>query len=95
MTSSHTEEGVTSSHTIGMKTAVSIPDEVFDMADALAGKLGISRSQLYANAVAEFVAKHRMRDITARLNDVYATESAELDSATKRAQLNSVRSSEW
>jgi metal-responsive CopG/Arc/MetJ family transcriptional regulator len=86
---------MTSGYTSGMKTAVSIPEDVFDQADALARQLGLSRSQLYANAVAEFVAKHRMRDITARLNEVYATETAELDSATNRAQLNSVRSSEW
>ncbi|MEX2281628.1 MAG: ribbon-helix-helix domain-containing protein [Gemmatimonadota bacterium] len=78
-----------------MKTAISIPDDVFEQADELAKQLGFSRSQLYANAVAEYVAKHRMRDITTRLNEVYGTESAALDATTQRAQLNSVKSSEW
>ena len=78
-----------------MKTAISIPDDVFEKADELAQQLGMSRSQLYANAVAEYVAKHRMRDITARLNEIYATESEVLDPALQRAQQKSVRTSEW
>ncbi len=46
-----------------MKTAISIPDEIFDSADALAEEMGVSRSQLYATAVAEFVAKPAVHDI--------------------------------
>ena len=83
------------SYTTGMKTAISIPDDVFEKADELAQQLGMSRSQLYAIAVAEYVAKHRMRDITARLNEIYATEPEVLDPALQRAQQKSVRTSEW
>ena len=45
-------------YTTGMKTAVSIPDDVFEDAERLASRLRTSRSQLYARALAEFVARH-------------------------------------
>ena len=50
-----------------MKTAISLPDELFSAADALASQLGVSRSELYATAVAEYLAKHSASDVTARL----------------------------
>ena len=78
-----------------MKTAISLPDEVFESADALAERLGLSRSELYATAVAEYVAKHRDQDVTARLNDVYAGEPSGLDPALRSAQARSVGRSEW
>jgi metal-responsive CopG/Arc/MetJ family transcriptional regulator len=55
-----------------MKVAVSIPDRVFRTADELAARLGVSRSQLYAEALAALVEKHREDVITSRLNEVYA-----------------------
>jgi len=48
----------------GMKTAGSIPNEIFASADALARQLGVSRSVLYARAVAEHVARHQGADVT-------------------------------
>jgi len=78
-----------------MKTAISIPDEVFETADALANELGVSRSQLYATAVAEFVAKHRGRDVTAKLNEVYAEEASGIEPPLRTAQARSVKLSEW
>ncbi len=78
-----------------MKTAVSLPDDLFESADALAERLGMSRSQLYARAVEEYLAKHRTQDVTARLNDVFGDEPSGLDPALRRAQARSVRSAEW
>lgn len=54
-----------------MKTAISLPDELFAAAEALAARLGVSRSQLYATALARFVAEQDQASITARLNAVY------------------------
>ena len=42
-----------------MKTAISLPDDLFSEADLLAKSLGKSRSRLVAEALAEYVAKHR------------------------------------
>ena len=45
-------------YTCSMKTAISIPDTVYEHAEQLAHRLGKSRSQLYSEAVAEYVARH-------------------------------------
>ena len=79
----------------GMKTAISISDALFEEADAFARQRGLSRSELYARAVAEYLAKHRDTDVTARLNAVYALEESSLDGAVGRAQGESVRDDEW
>jgi hypothetical protein len=78
-----------------VKTAISIPDEVYQAAEELAERLGVSRSELYATAVAEFVAALRSRGVTARLNEVYADQSSSLDPGLQRAQADAVGSEEW
>lgn len=83
------------SYTQVVKTAISIPDEVFEAAEALAERLGISRSELYATAVARYVAAMRSEGVTARLNEVYADEASSLDPALLRAQLETIGTEEW
>lgn len=55
-----------------MKTAISVPDRVFRSAEDLAARLRVSRSELYSNALAEFIEKHKNDLTTSRLNEVYA-----------------------
>ena len=78
-----------------MKTAISLPDPLFTAADALADRLGVSRSQLYATALAEFGATHTDTEVTARLNEVYADEDGSLDPALRRAQRESIGRESW
>ena len=78
-----------------MKTAISLPDELFNSADDLAQRQGMSRSELYAVALAEYVAKQRDEEITVRLNEVLAAESSGVDPALRAAQARSVGSGEW
>ena len=78
-----------------MKTAISLPDDLFASADALAGRLGVSRSALYAAALAEYLAKHRTARVTERLNAVYATESSRVHPSIDKAQRRRVKSAEW
>jgi metal-responsive CopG/Arc/MetJ family transcriptional regulator len=52
-----------------MKTAVSLPDELFEEAERLARRLGKSRSRLYRDALAEYVTKHDPDDLTRRIDD--------------------------
>lgn len=61
-----------SGYTTGMKTAVSIPDDIFQEADRLAAELGHSRSQLYSRALREYIACHSPDRVTEALNAVYA-----------------------
>lgn len=78
-----------------MKTAISLPDELFAAADALAERLGVSRSRLFATALAEYLAKHQTQKLTDRLNAVYVAESSTLDPALRRAQARSLGADEW
>jgi hypothetical protein len=78
-----------------MKVALSIPDELFDSAETLAERLGVSRSRLYATALADFVAKHRSRKVTERLDAVYASEDSRLDPDVRRLQNRSLRRGSW
>ena len=73
-----------------MKTTISLPDEVFASADSLAKRLRVSRSALYATAVAEYVAKYSDADVTARLNSVYADAPSGIEPQMRRAQARSV-----
>lgn len=78
-----------------MKVALSIPDDVFESAETLGKRLGVSRSRLYATALAEFVAKHRGRKTTERLNAVYSTEESGVDETTRRLQHRSIDRESW
>lgn len=62
-----------------IKTAISLPDDLFASADALADKLGMTRSGLIAAALREYVAKHRTAKISERPNAVYETEESRVD----------------
>jgi len=53
-----------------MKTAISLPDRLYDEAETLAERLGKSRSQLYAEALADYVARHDAGEVTRRLDRV-------------------------
>lgn len=78
-----------------MKTAISLPDDLFASAEALAKRLGVSRSQLFATALAEFVARHQGRKVTARLDAVYGAEASALDPAIRRAQTRAIAPDNW
>jgi metal-responsive CopG/Arc/MetJ family transcriptional regulator len=78
-----------------MKTAVSMPDDLFRLAEATARRLRVSRSELYAKAIAEFLKRQDGNAITERLNDVYSQHPAKVDSALNRAQLKSLEKNRW
>lgn len=79
----------------GMKTAVSLPDDLFRRADALAAQLGIPRSQLYARAVSDFLAVHEQAHVTEALNRLYSDEDSTLDNELVRAQADSLADEDW
>ena len=69
-----------------MKTAVSIPDAIFEAADRLARRRRISRSELYAEALARLIDDDESSQVTDRLDDVYAAGSSELDTGLAALQ---------
>ena len=78
-----------------MKTAISIPDSVFEAADKFAQRIGISRSQLYSKAVTEYLKEHKNKSITKKLNEVYSKELSHLDHADHELQYSSLQKDEW
>jgi metal-responsive CopG/Arc/MetJ family transcriptional regulator len=78
-----------------MKIALSIPDELFASAEAMVKRAGVSRSRLYATALAEYLAKHQGRKVTERLDAVYASEDSRLDAGTRRLQKRSLPADKW
>jgi len=78
-----------------VKTAISIPDPIFEAAEDLAKKMGISRSELYARAVDGFVQTRRGEEITAALNRLYAEEPSDLDPVLAQLQFNALRREDW
>lgn len=78
-----------------MKTAISIPNPVYDAAEDLAKRLGISRSELYVRALLEFLRHYRNDEVTQRLNEVYAREDAKLDPILAQLQWQALPKEEW
>jgi metal-responsive CopG/Arc/MetJ family transcriptional regulator len=76
-----------------MKTAISIPDSLFERADSLARRFHISRSELYARALERYMDAHDEEATRAVLDEVYATESSDLPPGAEAAQASVV--SEW
>ena len=78
-----------------MKTAISLPDKLFERAERFAQQIDLNRSQLYARALHEYLEKYDPDSITAAFDNVYATESSEIDPALWQMQLLSLQEDEW
>jgi len=78
-----------------MKTAVSIRDNLFQRAEKFAKKAKLSRSQLFSNAIQEYLDKREMDDVTANLNRVYSAENSSVDPVVLKMALLSLPKEEW
>ncbi len=79
-----------------MKTAVSIPNELFESAEGFARRLGMTRSELYAKALRDYLREHGSAGITERLDEVYGAEEAEgLDPVVAGLQGRSLSDDGW
>jgi len=78
-----------------MKTAVSIPDDVFEEAERLATELKTSRSRIYSRALQEFVARHASDRVTEAMNRVVDAVGPEIDEFSQRASRRILERVEW
>ena len=80
-----------------MKTAISIPDQIFEQAERLAKIRGWSRSELYANAVSTFVNNERFLGVREKLDAVYGgtADDSALESLLAAAQARSIPKEKW
>ena len=78
-----------------MKTAVSIPDDVFAKAERLARRMKKSRSELFSNALAEYIARHAPDHVTEAMNQVCDEIGNETDPFVAAASRRILERAEW
>ncbi|MDA0834836.1 MAG: hypothetical protein O2955_16895 [Planctomycetota bacterium] len=78
-----------------MKTAISIPDDIFQSAELLAKRLGMTRSQVYVSALKQFLKEHREDGVTEKLNQVYGDRESHVDPVIKELQNRALPGDDW
>lgn len=78
-----------------MKTAISLPDRVFESAEEAARRLGLSRSRLYVAALVSFLEKHQDSKVTETLNRIYGETASGLDAGIESVQTRTLRKERW
>jgi metal-responsive CopG/Arc/MetJ family transcriptional regulator len=78
-----------------MKTAISLPDEIFAQTERLARRLKKSRSEVYREAVVEYVARHDPDAIIDAMNRVVDRIGGKVDRFSTMAGRRVLERSEW
>jgi hypothetical protein len=78
-----------------MKTAISVPTDVFQTSERLAKKLKVSRSAVFAMGIKKLAEEYDDDEITAKLNEYYGKKKAELDSVIMQMAALSLPNDEW
>jgi len=78
-----------------MKSDISIPNVVFQAAETLAQKMGVSLSELYTAALNAYVAEHQKENITEALDKVYGDEPSTLEPELVKMQIVSLEGEQW
>lgn len=82
-------------YTFGMKTAVSVPDDVFAKAERLARRMKKSRSELFSNALVEYIARHAPDHVTETMNQVCDEIGGDADPFVAAASRRILERAEW
>ena len=82
-------------YTAGMKTAISLPKDVFDKAERLAKRARKSRSQLYCEAIREYIARHSPDEITEALDLMIEENGQPQDGFVKLASARTLARVDW
>lgn len=72
-------------YTDGVKTAISLPDDTFRRATSVAAELGVSRSELFARAMEQYLERLSTESLTAELDAVIARDADHDDSGATAA----------
>ena len=82
-------------YTNGMKTAISLPDSVFRAAEKHARRVRKSRSQLYAEAISEYLDRHAPDEVTEAVNRVVDQLEEPTDPFVTAAARRILKRTEW
>lgn len=78
-----------------MKTAISVPEDVFQLSESLAKKLKVSRSKIFAMGVKKLAEEYDDDQITRKLDEFYVKEPAEIDPVVTKIAMMSLPKDEW
>ena len=78
-----------------MKTAISVPDPIFEEAERMARRTRRSRSELYSSALADYLARHDPDRVTEAMNRTLAEVGADADPFVAAASRRVLRRSDW
>lgn len=78
-----------------MKTAISLPDEVFESAEQLAKRLGKSRSELYTLAINDYLDRNNESVVQESLDQFYSHNNSRVDTNLGTMQMKSIAREEW
>lgn len=78
-----------------MKTAVSIPDDIFDGAERLARRTKKSRSRLFSDALREYLARHTPDEVTAAVDKAVSELGEDVDTFVSAASNRILERTEW
>ena len=78
-----------------MRTAISIPDSLVQVAESLAKAQGISRSEFFRRAIETYIASYQLSDVQATLDDIYAQEESKVDDLLAGLQWASLPKENW
>jgi metal-responsive CopG/Arc/MetJ family transcriptional regulator len=78
-----------------MKTAVSIPDDLYARAEALRRRMGRSRSEIFSRALAAYVAQHAHDEVTEAMDRAVAAIDEAPDAFAREAGRRVLERSEW
>lgn len=82
-------------YTPGMKTAVSIPDHIFEQAERLARRTRKSRSHVFSRALQEYVGRHSPDEVTEAMDRVCEQVGEPVDLLIAGAARRTLERSEW
>lgn len=78
-----------------MKTAISVRDSLFQKAEKYAKDAKMSRSQLFSNAVEEYLAKREKEDLIAKINRACEKVDTSLEPAIRQYQSQNIKREKW
>ena len=82
-------------YTTGMKTAVSIPDDVFEKVERFARRTKRSRSEVFSTALREYIARHAPDEVTDAINRAVDEIGDQKDEFVARAARRILEKTKW
>jgi hypothetical protein len=78
-----------------MKTAISVPNDVFELSEKLAKKLKVSRSKVFAMGVIKLAEEYNREELVAKINAVCEEVDTSIDPFWKKLQSRTLPEDEW